>query len=836
MKKSLLSFCLSVLLIAFAQAQTSFKTLNYLYSISGSKVVSGQHNDQKDGTTASTYTNRVNAITGKYSALYSADFLFHGNSQMRWDITYEAERQWKAGSMVNILWHACPPNQGNVCGWDGGLLSHLSDAQWNDLITDGGNLNRIWKSRIDEIAVYLQYLEDKGVEVMWRPLHEMNQGSFWWGGRTGANGTKKLYQLTHDYMKNVKGLNNLIWVWDVQDLSTNFGDYNPGNDYFDIAALDIYGDGYTNSSYYNALLTQVGNKPIGIGECFTLPPASTLQNQPRWSFFMNWSYGLQQNNSDQYIREVYNNPRVITLDEMPGWVPVPANLALGKHVKVSSTEAGVNVAANAVDGTYSSRWSSLYSDPQWIYVDLGANYNVNQVKITWEAAYGKDYLVQISVDTINWAIIKTVEGNTSLINDHTGLSGTGRYLRIAGSARGTIYGYSIYELEVYGTPVINQAPAVSLIAPVPNASFAAPASVTISANASDADGSVTKVDFYNSSTLLFSDNTAPYTYTWTNVAAGTYSLTAKATDNNVASTVSIPVSITVTNAVPVNLAAGKPVSVSSTEAGANVAANAVDGSYGTRWSSLYSDPQWIYVDLGASYNINQVKITWEVAYGKDYLVQVASDATNWTTIKTVTGNTSLVNDHTGLSGTGRYLRMTGSERGTIYGYSIYELEVYGNVHYADTFTNDACISIPDYTVNGGYSAGSTVKAGGRKYECKPYPYTGWCNGDSWAYAPGSGLYWSEAWLDKGTCNDQVASPISPMSAELLVPNPATDLVTLTFNQASTVRIFNTHGFEVIPLTKVPANGSINISQLIAGIYYFMIDTGSQVIKKTVIKN
>lgn len=587
-----ISFIKKMLPLAFlltsvaAQAQTSFRSLNYLYSISGNKTIAGQHNDQKDGTTASTYTERVANITGKSPALYSGDFLFHGSSQLRWDVTYEAERQWNAGAIINLMWHACPPNQGAVCNWDGGLLSHLSDAEWNDLITDGGRLNGIWKARIDEISVYLKYLQDKGVEVMWRPLHEMNQGAFWWGGRTGDQGTKRLYQLTRDYMQNVKGLHNLIWVWDVQDLSSNYGDYNPGNAYWDVAALDVYGDGYTNSTYYNALLAQAGNKPVGIGESFTLPNATVLQNQPRWSFFMVWSYGLQQNNTDQAIRDVYNNSRVLNRAQMPGWNNVvPANLAKGRPVTVSSTEAGANVAANAVDGSYASRWSSEYSDAQWLTVDLGANFDINRVKINWEAAYGKDYTVQVSNDGSTWRTIKTVSGNTSLSNDFTGLTGSGRYVRINGTARGTQWGYSMYELEVVGTPVVT------------------------------------------------------------------------------AST---------------NLARGKAVAVSSTETGANVATNAVDGNGSTRWSSAYSDAQWIYVDLGASYNVNRVKIAWEVALGKNYTVQTSSDAKTWKTIKTVTGNTSLNNDWTGLSGTGRYVRINGTLRGTVYGYSIYELEVYGS--------------------------------------------------------------------------------------------------------------------------------------------------------------
>jgi beta-mannanase len=299
--------------------------VTFLKSITGQFIVAGQHNDQKDGTDENHYTERVQQITGKRPGLYGADFLFHGSSSLRWAITYEAERQWNQGALVSLMWHACPPTQGASCQWDGGLLSHLTDSQWNDLITDGGHLNGVWKARIDEISVYLQYLEDRGVEVLWRPLHEQNQGAFWWGGRTGSNGTRRLFQLTHDYMTKQKGLSNLVWVWDVQDLSTDYGNYNPGASYFDIAALDIYGGGYSNNAYYDSLVQQAGSAPVAIGECFGLPPEWALANQPRHTFFMNWAYGLEVDwngnptNSIPFIREVYANPRVITLDEMPGW-------------------------------------------------------------------------------------------------------------------------------------------------------------------------------------------------------------------------------------------------------------------------------------------------------------------------------------------------------------------------------------------------------------------------------------------------------------------------------------------------------------------------------------
>jgi hypothetical protein len=93
--------------------------------------------------------------------------------------------------------------------------------------------------------------------------------------------------------------------------------------------------------------------------------------------------------------------------------------------------------------------------------------------------------------------------------------------------------------------ISNAAPAVSITSPANNAVFTAPASITINANASDSDGTISKVEFYQGATLLNTDTVAPYSFAWNNVAAGTYSLTAKATDNNNAVTTSAPISITV---------------------------------------------------------------------------------------------------------------------------------------------------------------------------------------------------------------------------------------------------------------------------------------------------
>jgi Bacterial Ig domain len=124
----------------------------------------------------------------------------------------------------------------------------------------------------------------------------------------------------------------------------------------------------------------------------------------------------------------------------------------------------------------------------------------------------------------------------------------------------------------------NQAPTVSVTAPVNNATFTAPAAINITANAADADGTITKVDFYNGTTLLGTDTTSPYSYSWASVAAGTYSITAKATDNLGSVTTSAAMSVTVGTNKPPTVSITAPVNNAAFTAPAaiNIAATAAD--------------------------------------------------------------------------------------------------------------------------------------------------------------------------------------------------------------------------------------------------------------------
>ncbi|WP_407951891.1 family 16 glycoside hydrolase [Plantactinospora veratri] len=126
-----------------------------------------------------------------------------------------------------------------------------------------------------------------------------------------------------------------------------------------------------------------------------------------------------------------------------------------------------------------------------------------------------------------------------------------------------------------------------------------------------------------------------------------------------------------------DLARGKAVTASSVEPNSpHVAANAVDGNSGTRWGSAYSDPQTITVDLGAAYPLNRVRLNWETAYGRAYQIQVSANNATWTQVyATTTGDGGV--DDVPISANGRYVRITGTQRATQWGYSLWDLNVYG---------------------------------------------------------------------------------------------------------------------------------------------------------------
>src|SRR5882724_2923131 len=93
------------------------------------------------------------------------------------------------------------------------------------------------------------------------------------------------------------------------------------------------------------------------------------------------------------------------------------------------------------------------------------------------------------------------------------------------------------------------------------------------------------------------------------------------------------------HAASILLSQGRPTTASSTENATFPAANATDGNTATRWSSAFSDPQWLQVDLGATANVTQVTLNWEAAFASGFQIQTSPDAATWTTIFSTTTTT-----------------------------------------------------------------------------------------------------------------------------------------------------------------------------------------------------
>ena len=259
-------------------------------------------------------------------------------------------------------------------------------------------------------------------------------------------------------------------------------------------------------------------------------------------------------------------------------------LSQGHPTTSSSVENASFPPSNATDGNTSTRWSSAFSDPQWLEVDLGSSASITQVVLQWEAAYATAFQIQTSPDGTNWTSIfstTTGTGGTQTLN----ISGTGRFVRMFGTTRATQFGYSLFEFQVFGT-----------------------------------------------------------------IGGATGCGTA-------------------------NVALNHPASASSTENASFPASNAFDGNTGTRWSSAFSDPQWLEVDLGSSQAICKVTLNWETAFAKAFQIQTSPDGTNWTSIFSTTTGTGGIQT-LNVSGTGRFIRMLGTVRATQFGYSIWEFSVF----------------------------------------------------------------------------------------------------------------------------------------------------------------
>ena len=105
---------------------------------------------------------------------------------------------------------------------------------------------------------------------------------------------------------------------------------------------------------------------------------------------------------------------------------------------------------NAVDGNLSTRWSSQFGDSQRLEIDLGKRYAIDAMRLRWEVAHARVYEIQVSDDRVRWKTVHRQDAGLGGVEEITGLATAGRYVALHCIARGSQFGYSLYEVEVFG--------------------------------------------------------------------------------------------------------------------------------------------------------------------------------------------------------------------------------------------------------------------------------------------------------------------------------------------------------------------------------------------------
>lgn len=210
-------------------------------------------------------------------------------------------------------------------------------------------------------------------------------------------------------------------------------------------------------------------------------------------------------------------------------------LSQGKPVATSTVESSSYTGAKAVDGSTTTRWASAEgADPQWLRIDLGQTATIHRVLLNWEAAYAKKYRIEVSDDGTSFTTAATVDTGDGKIDDLGGLGARGRFVRFVGLTRGTSYGYSFWEMQVFGTTDSSgdtQAPSI----PAGLAAGTATAtSVPLSWSAATDNVGVTGYDILRNGTVVATSATTSYTDSGLTPATSyTYAVRARDAAGNV---------------------------------------------------------------------------------------------------------------------------------------------------------------------------------------------------------------------------------------------------------------------------------------------------------------
>jgi mannan endo-1,4-beta-mannosidase len=317
------------------------QVLNYLESVYGKKVLAGANGDKN--------LEAIKKVCGKEAAICGFDL--SGWNSPPWSKTYmpvventiESVKAWHGkGGIVAMQLHWIHPSNPDGSAWSAvhGRKTASPPFDFESAFKPGTKVNLELMRDLKGHADFLQQLSDARIPVLWRPLHEIDGGWFWWTDAKKPENTAQLYRVMFDYFVKERKLNNLIWVHNfalrcgkgkegVENVEMRKRFY-PGDKYVDIAGIDIYPSEYVGimkpqeDTYARsfAVVNKIApNKMIALSECEAIPnPDKMSKDGPKWLMCLPW-WGPGKKHTEEWIKKTYTHDLLITKDELPQLKP-----------------------------------------------------------------------------------------------------------------------------------------------------------------------------------------------------------------------------------------------------------------------------------------------------------------------------------------------------------------------------------------------------------------------------------------------------------------------------------------------------------------------------------
>lgn len=278
---------------------------NFVRDMRGRYILSGQQ-ESTWVDTPDYEINYVKSVSNRLPAIRGLDYInedFDG-------VTERSIEWWNKGGIVSTCWHWGSPPDGV------GYESSQGEIDLDEALTEGTDLYNGMIAQMDRVAEELKKLQEANVPVLWRPFHEFDGAWFWWG-KGGPEKFIQLWKLMYDRYTHHHKLNNLVWVLGYSH--RNYPGWYPGDEYVDISGADNYAEG-SQIDMYNKIVEYVGEDiPLAYHENGPIPhPDDLIKDGAKWVWFLTWhTLHIKEQNTPEYVNEVYNHDYVVNLDRLP---------------------------------------------------------------------------------------------------------------------------------------------------------------------------------------------------------------------------------------------------------------------------------------------------------------------------------------------------------------------------------------------------------------------------------------------------------------------------------------------------------------------------------------